>query len=388
MSDKVSTAMSINNIIHGSGSQLLTPSPDDIFTKKSQSPEPLEQVDPPVVGFTPINASTNETPLFPTQTRLVERESMPEHLFTASKRPLSGKNSRTKPTSLQSNMSTILRHPAEYLSDLQETVYVYRSGLNQEMDMLANACEAKSDEEARKAAKEAALNAPPPSTKRRARKPGQSYAEGPRSEPKAREARGRKRKATPSDKDDTPKRMRAEPNKKAKWEEYADIVDYTPPNMEGNFHNWDKQEPKNLKLDLSNDPLRHMLHPRELEACMIHNLDCNRYLISKRLIFYGKVEYMVKEKKAYTRTHAQQYGIIDVNKSSNLWAFFNALGWFKDENFAEAVKDYRNRAATSGVDGVTPCVDPLIKKSDLVAVQRENGGKLLEVRHWLKTHPH
>lgn len=92
----------------------------------------------------------------------------------------------------------------------------------------------------------------------------------------------------------------------------------------------------NSALDLSNDPLRHLLHPSELKVASHLRLDCATYLTSKRRIFHRRLVHY-HDGKEFRKTHAQNATRIDVNKASKLHTAFEEVGWFRPEwmkNFA------------------------------------------------------
>lgn len=86
----------------------------------------------------------------------------------------------------------------------------------------------------------------------------------------------------------------------------------------------------NSALDLSNDPLRHLLHPSELIVASHLRLDCATYLTSKRRIFHRRLVHY-HDGKEFRKTHAQNATHIDVNKASKLHTAFEEVGWFRPE---------------------------------------------------------
>ena len=58
-------------------------------------------------------------------------------------------------------------------------------------------------------------------------------------------------------------------------------------------------------------------------------LNCNNFLINKRLIFQGKVQYIIN-RQPFSKTHAQHRGVIDVNKASQMFSYFEAAGWMEE----------------------------------------------------------
>ncbi|KAK0388312.1 hypothetical protein NLU13_4557 [Sarocladium strictum] len=83
---------------------------------------------------------------------------------------------------------------------------------------------------------------------------------------------------------------------------------------------------KGSPIDLSGDPLAHLLHPDELLLAGNLRLDCATYLTSKRRMFIRRLE-CVGIGKEFRKTDAQQACKIDVNKASKLWMAFDRVGW-------------------------------------------------------------
>lgn len=115
------------------------------------------------------------------------------------------------------------------------------------------------------------------------------------------------------------------------WEK---LPDYSPPLSTLPVDNTKclKVEWKGSPMDLSNDPLRDMLHPAELALAQILRLPCDLYLDSKRRLFLEKT-HRLKQGLPFRRTDAQKACRIDVNKASRLYAAFEKVGWLKDSNF-------------------------------------------------------
>ena len=90
-------------------------------------------------------------------------------------------------------------------------------------------------------------------------------------------------------------------------------------------------------LDLSSDPNRHMLHPSELKAAEALRLECDRWLVTKRMIFLGALE-CYRAGKEFKKTDAQKATVIDVNKASKIWEAFNSVGWFAPQHFARFLR--------------------------------------------------
>jgi hypothetical protein len=115
--------------------------------------------------------------------------------------------------------------------------------------------------------------------------------------------------------------------------DYNAIPDYSPPLTTLIGHEKKlKAEWKGNKLDLSNDPDRHLLHEAELELASTLRLSCATYLCSKRRVFQARIN-ALKINKEFRRTDAQQACKIDVNKASKLWQAYDKVGWFDASYF-------------------------------------------------------
>lgn len=114
------------------------------------------------------------------------------------------------------------------------------------------------------------------------------------------------------------------------WEK---LPDYSPPlDTLPNNNKCLKVDWKGSSMDLSNDPLKHKLHPAELVLAQILRLPCDLYLDSKRRFFMEKV-HRLKQGMPFRRTDAQKACRIDVNKASRLFAAYEKIGWLQDSHF-------------------------------------------------------
>ncbi|RKU42014.1 hypothetical protein DL546_004637 [Coniochaeta pulveracea] len=110
--------------------------------------------------------------------------------------------------------------------------------------------------------------------------------------------------------------------------DFLSIPDYCPPldslpNKPNSLKvDWKAANP----LDLSHDPLRHLLHPDELSLAAGLRLDGATYLTSKRRIFQSRLQ-CARRGKEFRKTDAQQACKIDVNKASKLWMAYDKVGW-------------------------------------------------------------
>ncbi|QLQ81699.1 hypothetical protein HG537_0F04600 [Torulaspora globosa] len=113
---------------------------------------------------------------------------------------------------------------------------------------------------------------------------------------------------------------------------WQSLPDYCPPVDTLPNDRCLKVEWKGSPMDLSGDPLRHLLHPAELALAQILRLPCDLYLDSKRRLFLEKT-HRLRQGLPFRRTDAQKACKIDVNKASRLYAAFEKVGWLKDSNF-------------------------------------------------------
>ncbi|CAF9903927.1 MAG: hypothetical protein GOMPHAMPRED_000636 [Gomphillus americanus] len=159
--------------------------------------------------------------------------------------------------------------------------------------------------------------------------------------------RVRKPAKKPIDRSGTPEvKHRRTAAKKTKVEfNYDDVPDYTPSlstlPADKNFRvNWNGHV-----LDLSRDPNNHLLHPAELQLASKLRFPCDQYLKTKRRVFVGRVNSLIKHpNKQFCKTDAQQVGGVDVNKLSQLWEAYNSIGWFDVAHFKNHVDKVRNSA--------------------------------------------
>lgn len=106
--------------------------------------------------------------------------------------------------------------------------------------------------------------------------------------------------------------------------------------------------------DNSEDKDASDMHKVELEAAKRANLDCGRYLFTKRAVFCGYLKHLLalhdkrkltpdeaaKGLKSWNKTAAQNCSSIDVNKTSKLFdLFWSKLGWFQEEHFKEYIEN-------------------------------------------------
>ncbi|KAI7852826.1 hypothetical protein BDC45DRAFT_512645 [Circinella umbellata] len=103
------------------------------------------------------------------------------------------------------------------------------------------------------------------------------------------------------------------------WYPTTDRLDHVPVDI-----NW---KGKPLKLD-NNDPYFSRLHPIEADVISHMRLSPQLYLRCKRSIIMAAREFSLHGLE-FRKSDAQKVCRIDVNKSSRLWAAFNAYGWLK-----------------------------------------------------------
>ena len=109
--------------------------------------------------------------------------------------------------------------------------------------------------------------------------------------------------------------------------DFQALPDFSPPlDTLPNKPNSLKVEWRGAPLDLSDDPIAHLLHPDERSLAAGLRLDCATYLTSKRRMFMRRLE-CIGIGKEFRKTDAQQACKIDVNKASKLWQAFDKVGW-------------------------------------------------------------
>jgi hypothetical protein len=224
------------------------------------------------------------------------------------------------------------QNPDAYSQMLNTTnsVYIYGSGLTREMDVLSEVCATAKPLPTSVTATRARRG--PATTARRS-----SAAE---SRPAtSRRASTNKRKST----EDGPeaKRMRAAAVKKEKPLRYEEVVNYCPPLNTLKVNAVKPFVQKGNRIDLSTDvDIRAVgaeLCELEVKFAEMNQLDINKYLINKRKIFEGRVRHHISGHKAFTKTHAQTAGIIDVNKASRMWEFYDQAGWLDMSHFKKFI---------------------------------------------------
>lgn len=147
------------------------------------------------------------------------------------------------------------------------------------------------------------------------------------------------------DRSGTPEiKHRRTPVKKTKVSfHFNDIPDYSPRMdtipLDKNFRvTWNGQP-----LDLSDDPNKALLHQAELQLASKLRFPCDQYLKTKRRVFVGRVNNLIKHpNKQFCKTDAQQVGGVDVNKLSQLWEAYNSIGWFNAQRFRSHVEKVRD----------------------------------------------
>lgn len=115
---------------------------------------------------------------------------------------------------------------------------------------------------------------------------------------------------------------------KPKNRDYKSIDSYCPP-----LETLDRFKPRELDggaLDLSDDPLKGLLHAVELPLAANNKFNCETYLYCKRRIFHERLAFY-HEGKDFKKTHAQNACNVDVNKASRLHVEFEKWGWFQPE---------------------------------------------------------
>lgn len=94
---------------------------------------------------------------------------------------------------------------------------------------------------------------------------------------------------------------------------------------------------------IDNDPDRHLLSEAEAFVAAKLSLTCDKYILSKRLILQGFVKYLQNRGQSnenWNKTAAQKCCNIDVSKTSAMWGFYNAVGWFDDDMHEHYMRRY------------------------------------------------
>lgn len=111
---------------------------------------------------------------------------------------------------------------------------------------------------------------------------------------------------------------------------FSSFPDYSPPlNTLPDKPSYYKVEWKGPPSDLTDDPYRHLLHPREIPLAETLKLDGALYLAAKRRFFIRRLE-CARIRKPFRKTDAQQACRIDVNKASRLWTVYDRVGWLDE----------------------------------------------------------
>ena len=121
------------------------------------------------------------------------------------------------------------------------------------------------------------------------------------------------------------------------WTEYDDLAPaWETAKLDNPLKDVREQAVKN-RVDLTQDELRHELNPEELDIARKVNISCETYLLVKRQMFTKFVEHLRLKKRIsgyngnWNKTAAQKASNVDVGKVSQVWVFFNNIGWFDEK---------------------------------------------------------
>ena len=138
------------------------------------------------------------------------------------------------------------------------------------------------------------------------------------------------------------KHSRNRSTKEKKSSDIRDYPDYSPPfeTMRNPVQHAREVKAQSVKnpIDLSADPLRHELHEAERIVAQALNISCDGYLLVKRQLFCTYLNWL-KEKRSgrqkgnWNKTAAQRESNIDVGKTSQVFVFYQSIGWFDAEHF-------------------------------------------------------
>ena len=89
--------------------------------------------------------------------------------------------------------------------------------------------------------------------------------------------------------------------------------------------------------NINQDPLKDELHESERIIAQKLNIDCSYFLCVKRQIFQRYLEHLKTKTFNWNKTAAQQCSNVDVGKTSQIFTFFNRVGWFNEELYKDKV---------------------------------------------------
>ena len=161
-----------------------------------------------------------------------------------------------------------------------------------------------------------------------------------------------------------PHQQKASGNGKISDVLYDSIPDYAPP-----ISTLPKGDPQVLqvrwrekpRVDLSNDPDRHMLHEAELRLAASLNLSCcAKYLCTKRRIFQARVK-ALQEGRAFRNSDALEACKINNSKASKISVAFEKVGWFDKKYFFQYLDDNNSpeRKANKEIEDRQSCSSAL-----------------------------
>lgn len=116
---------------------------------------------------------------------------------------------------------------------------------------------------------------------------------------------------------------------------YDSIPDYAPPTSTlptGDPHILQVHWPEKAVVNLSQDPDRHMLHEAEIKLATSLNLNCAKYLCTKRRIFQARLE-ALQEGREFRKSDSQKACKINSNKASKICCAFEKVGWLDKNHF-------------------------------------------------------
>lgn len=140
------------------------------------------------------------------------------------------------------------------------------------------------------------------------------------------------------------KHSRSRSTKPRKSSNISDYLDYAPPvsTMQNPIQRARELKGLSVKnpIDLNSDDLRHQLCDAERIVAQSLNISCKDYLLVKRQVFGDYVAWLRdkragKQKNNWNKTAAQRSSNIDVGKVSQVFVFFQAVGWFEEKHFQD-----------------------------------------------------
>ena len=139
------------------------------------------------------------------------------------------------------------------------------------------------------------------------------------------------------------KSHRASPQKKKMSSNYLDYPSNIAPGFDTMINPKDAADlcPRlrtNYQHKLDVDPLEDELHESERIIAEKLSMDVVRFLCVKRQLFKGFLEHLKRRDCSWNKTAAQKCSNIDVLKVSQVFMFYNRVGWFNEDLYTERLR--------------------------------------------------